>query len=124
MTVGDPSRRWIRDVALGGDYTVILSSNRRDVVAFGRGFEGQLGQSSRPFVSSPAKSKVLSSSAAKKSAVCAYRNCSMTLDDSGEVMSTAGKCSLELRGMKKALELCRKRAQETGLIERGGEQSQ
>ena len=114
---GDRSRRWIRDVALGGDHTVILSSNRRDVVAFGKGSEGQLGLSSRPFVSSPAKSKGLSSAAANISAVCAYRNCSMTLDDNGEVMSRVGKCSLELRNMKKALDLCRKRAKEIGLIE-------
>ena len=113
---GDPSRRWIRDVALGGDHTVVLSSNMRDVVAFGKGSEGQLGLSSKPFVSSPAKSKILSSGTADIGAVCAYRNCSMALDVHGGVMSTAGKCSLELRGMKKALDLCRKRAQETGLV--------
>ena len=113
---GDPSRRWIRDVALGGDHTVVLSSNGRDVVAFGKGSEGQLGLSSRPFVSSPAKSKILSSSTADISAVCAFRNCSMALDVNGEVMGRAGKCSPELRGMKKALDLCRKRARETGLI--------
>jgi hypothetical protein len=41
----------------------------------------------------------------------------MTLDDNGEVMSRVGKCSLELRNMKKALDLCRKRAKEIGLIE-------
>jgi alpha-tubulin suppressor-like RCC1 family protein len=113
---GTPSRRWIRDVALGGDHTVVLSSNMRDVVAFGKGSEGQLGLSSKPFVSSPAKSKILSSGTADIGAVCAYRNCSIALDVNGGVMSKAGKCSLELRGMKKALDLCRKRAQETGLV--------
>ncbi|KAL3800755.1 hypothetical protein ACHAW5_002469 [Stephanodiscus triporus] len=116
MMEGDSSRRWIRDVALGGDHTVVLSSNGKDVIAFGKGSEGQLGLSSRPFVSSPAKSKILSSGAADISAVCAYRNCSMTLDVNGEVLSTAGKCSLELQGMKEALDMCRERAQETGLI--------
>ena len=113
---GTPSRRWIRDVALGGDHTVVLSSNMRDVIAFGKGSEGQLGLSSKPFVSSPAKSKILSSGTADIGAVCAYRNCSIALDVNGGVMSKAGKCSLELRGMKKALDLCRKRAQETGLV--------
>jgi len=111
-------------VALGGYHTVILSSNRKDVITFGKGSEGQLGLSSRPFVSSPAKSKVLSSSSPNISAVCAYRNCSMTLDTNGEVMSRAGKCSMELQGMKKALDLCRERAQETGLVECRRKQSQ
>ena len=116
MMEGDSSRRWIRDVALGGDHTVVLSSNGKDVIAFGKGSEGQLGLSSRPFVSSPAKSKILSTSAADIGAVCAYRNCSMTLDVNGEVLRTAGKCSLELQGMKEALDMCQERAQETGLI--------
>jgi len=116
MMEGDSSRRWIRDVALGGDHTVVLSSNGKDVIAFGKGSEGQLGLSSRPFVSSPAKSKILSTGAADIGAVCAYRNCSMTLDVNGEVLRTAGKCSLELQGMKEALDMCQERAQETGLI--------
>mmetsp|Transcript_4489 Transcript_4489/g.10054 ORF Transcript_4489/g.10054 Transcript_4489/m.10054 type:complete len:295 (-) Transcript_4489:78-962(-) len=111
----DSSRRWIRDVALGGDHTVLLSSNRKDVIVFGKGGENQLGLSSKPWVSSPAKSKVLSSASGNISAVCAFRNCSMTLDADGQVMSKAGKCSLELKGMTKALDLCRKRAKETGL---------
>lgn len=111
----DPSRRWIRDVALGGDHTVVLASNKRDVIAFGKASEGQLGLSSKPWVSSPAKSKLLSSTNADISAVCAFRNCSMTLDDNGEVMNKAGKCSLELKGMKRALELCQIRAKDTGL---------
>lgn len=109
------SRRWIRDVSLGGDHTVILSSNKKDVIVCGKGGEKQLGLSSKPWVSSPAKSKVLSSSTADISAVCAFRNCSMTLDARGEVMNRAGKCSMELKGMAKALDVCRKRAQKTGL---------
>ena len=113
---GHIPRRWIRDVALGGDHTVILSSNKKDVIVFGKGGEGQLGLTSKPWVSSPAKSKVLSSSDANISAVCAFRNCSMTLNDSGEVMKKAGKCSIEIKGMKRALDMCRKRAKETGLL--------
>ena len=108
--------RWIRDVALGGDHTVILSSNKNDVVVFGKGGEGQLGLMSKPWVSSPAKSKVLSSSDANISAVCAFRNCSVTLNDRGEVIKKAGKCSIEIKGMKRALDMCRKRAKETGLL--------
>ena len=44
----DNPRRWIRDVALGGDHTVVLSRNRRDVLTFGKGGEGQLGLTSKP----------------------------------------------------------------------------
>ena len=113
---GHIPRRWIRDVALGGDHTVILSSNKNDVVVFGKGGEGQLGLMSKPWVSSPAKSKVLSSSDANISAVCAFRNCSVTLNDRGEVIKKAGKCSIEIKGMKRALDMCRKRAKETGLL--------
>ena len=111
----DLSRRWIRDVSLGGDHTIILSSNKRDVITCGKGGEGQLGLSSKPWVSAPAKSKLLSSSKADISSVCAFRNCSMTLDADGEVLGRAGKCSLEFKGVKRALETCRKRARETGL---------
>lgn len=110
------SRRWIRDVALGGDHTVILSSNRKDVIVFGKGGENQLGLSSKPWVSSPAKSKVLSSSTANISAVCAFRNCSITLDTKGEVLNKTGKCSKQLKGIERAFDMCRKRAQESGLI--------
>ena len=95
---------------------MILSSNRRDVVTFGKGGEGQLGLSSKPWVSAPAKAKALSSSHVDISAVCAYRNCSMTLNESGDILNKAGKCSMEAKGMQKALERCRKRAKETGLI--------
>ena len=108
----DNPRRWIRDVALGGDHTVVLSRNRRDVLTFGKGGEGQLGLTSKPWVSSPSKSKVLSSSKSDIAAVCAFRHCSMTLDDDGQIKNSVGKCSK----IKKALELCRKRAAESGLI--------
>lgn len=36
----------------------------------------------------------------------------MTLNDKGEVMKKAGKCSLGLKGMKRALDACRKRAKD------------
>jgi alpha-tubulin suppressor-like RCC1 family protein len=120
----DQSRRYIRDVALGGDHTVILSANKRDVITFGKGAEDQLGLSSKPFVSAPTKSKTLSSKNNNLSAVCAYRNCSLTLDDTGQVISTTGKCSLDLPGMKKALDICRKRALVSGLIQFDTKQSQ
>ncbi|KAL3803171.1 hypothetical protein HJC23_003446 [Cyclotella cryptica] len=112
----DAPKKWIRDVALGGDHTLILSHNKRDVIAFGKGGEGQLGLSSKPWVSSPSKSKVLSSSNADVAAVCAYRNCSFTLDDCGRVKDTAGKCSFEVKGLQRAVDLCRKRARADGMI--------
>eukprot|EP00984_Skeletonema_dohrnii_P023076 scaffold12185_cov114-Skeletonema_dohrnii-CCMP3373.AAC.4 len=108
----DNSRRWIRDVALGGDHTVILSSNKKDVITFGKGGEGQLGLTSKPWVSSPSKSKALSSSNSDIAAVCAFRHCSMTLNNDGELKNSVGKCSK----IRKALELCQKRAAESGLI--------
>lgn len=108
----DNSRRWIRDVALGGDHTVILSANKKDVITCGKGGEGQLGLTSKPWVSSPSKSKALSSSSPDIAAVCAFRHCSMTLGDDGEMKSSVGKCLK----MQRALELCQKRAAESGLI--------
>ena len=108
--------RWIRDVALGGDHTLILSSNRKDVISFGKGGEGQLGLSSKPWVSSPAKSKVLSSLNPDIAAVCAHRHCSFTLNEKGGVKAQAGKCSFDVKGFQKALELCQKRAVENGLV--------
>lgn len=121
----DQSRRYIRDVALGGDHTVILSANKRDVISFGKGAEDQLGLSSRPFISAPTKSKTLSSkNGSNINAVCAHRSCSLTLDDTGQVISMTGKCSFELSGMKKALDMCRKRAHVSGLIQYDKKQSQ
>lgn len=108
----DNSRRWIRDVALGGDHTVILSANKKDVITYGKGGEGQLGLTSKPWVSSPSKSKALSSSSPDIAAVCAFRHCSMTLGDDGEMKSSVGKCAK----IRRALELCQRRAAESGLI--------
>ena len=111
---GPTARRWIRDVSLGGDHTVVLSANQRDVVVFGKGGEKQLGLASTPWLSSPVKSKALSSPTADICAVCAFRHCSMTLDARGEMMNRAGKCHLSTE-MTKALESCRKRARQHGL---------
>lgn len=115
MRVHNP-KRWIRDIALGGDHTLVLSSNRKDVISFGKGGEGQLGLSSKPWVSSPAKSKVLSSATPDIAAVCAFRNCSFTLNEDGEIKDNAGKCSYDAKGFQKALELCRRRAISDGLL--------
>ena len=109
----EKAKRYVRDVALGGDHTLILSSNRRDVISFGKGGEGQLGLSSKPWVSSPSKSKLLSSIKGEIAAVCAYRHCSFTLDESGKVMERVGKCS---KGFEEAVESCRRRAVKDGLL--------
>jgi len=88
---------FIRDVALGGDHTMILSSNQRDVYTFGKGAEGQLGLTSKPYVSAPVKSPQLSSTSAsdpKIAAVCAVDACSMTLDRHGQIQRHAGKCPI------------------------------
>ncbi|KAL7462910.1 hypothetical protein ACHAXS_003285 [Conticribra weissflogii] len=113
----DMSRRYIRDVALGGDHTVVLSSNRKDVITFGKGGEGQLGLTTKPWVSAPMRSKALSSKTSDIAAVCAFRNCSLTLDERGNVKGTAGKCSMNLKGIRRGLEYCVKRAREGGLIQ-------
>lgn len=108
------SGRLIRDVALGGDHTVVLSSNQKDVYVFGKGAEGQLGVDGKPFVSAPTRSKVLSSSDDKPdiAAVCAIKNCSLTLNQQGGVLSKAGKC----RGIEKSLVKCIRRAEFHGLL--------
>lgn len=105
----------IRDVALGGDHTVVLSSNKSDVYAFGKGGEGQLGLVGKPFVSAPIRSTELSSSKADVAAVCAIRHCSMTLDENGKVLKKAGRCRLKAE-MKEALTACIRRAAEDGLL--------
>lgn len=82
----------IRDVALGGDHTVVLSTNQKDVFTFGKGGECQLGLTSKPFVSTPVKSTVLSSdknTSQKISAVCAIQHCSLTLDENGNIIQKA-----------------------------------
>ena len=105
----------IRDVALGGDHSVVLSSNRRDVITFGKGGEGQLGLSQKLFLSAPAKSTELSSSQGNIAAVCAIENCSLTLDDKGSVLKTAGKCR-ETQQFLNALQSCQRRAGHSHLL--------
>lgn len=118
ITKLDPSlkKHPIRDVALGGDHTVVLSKNKRDVVTFGKGAEGQLGLSSKPYVSAVSKSKQLSSTKADIAAVCAFLNCSWTLNDNGEVANQTGKCSTKIKGMERALEACRDKAKNSDLV--------
>ena len=99
----------IRDVALGADHTLVLSSNQKDVFAFGKCGDGQCGFIGKPYVSAPRRSKLLSStSKGEKSgskeldndrnsgyiaAVCAIESCSITLNDEGKVMEQVGKCT-------------------------------
>eukprot|EP00977_Amphora_coffeiformis_P017825 scaffold5952_cov154-Amphora_coffeaeformis.AAC.2 len=109
----------IRDVALGGDHSVILSSNKRDVVTFGKGGERQLGLSQKLFLSAPAKSSELSSSRPEIAAVCAIENCSLTLNDEGSVLKQAGKCR-ETTQFMKALGACQQRAADSGLLTDSG----
>ena len=97
----------IRDVALGGDHTLVLSSNKKDVFAFGKCGDGQCGFIGKPYVSAPKRSKLLSStsnigkngdkdsssSAIFIAAVCAVESCSITINDDGKIMRKVGKCS-------------------------------
>lgn len=102
----------IRDVALGGDHTLVLSSNRRDVFAFGKGGDGQLGLVGKPYVSAPVKSKGLSKN--NVHAVCAVQNCSLTLDADGNVKDRVGKCrTIEV---EKGIQECITRALREGLV--------
>ena len=107
----------IRDVALGGDHSVVLSSNRRDVITFGKGGEGQLGLSQKLFLSAPAKSTELSSKRPEIAAVCAIENCSLTLGNDGQVLKQAGKCR-ETRHFLQALDACRQQSENSGLLTR------
>lgn len=110
----------IRDLALGGDHTVALSSNQKDVYVFGKGGDGQLGLDGAPFVSAPTRSKLLSaddhqqdgSNDEKIAAVCAFRYCSLTLNEHGEILKKAGNC----RKMAKSLQDCIERAQSDGVL--------
>jgi alpha-tubulin suppressor-like RCC1 family protein len=79
----------IRDVSLGADHTLILSSNCRDVYAFGKGIDGQLGFVGKPFLSAPRKSCLLS--APNTSAVCAVENCSITIGSDGTIKRRVGR---------------------------------
>eukprot|EP00978_Attheya_sp_CCMP212_P014337 scaffold36409_cov48-Attheya_sp.AAC.2 len=111
----------IRDMALGGDHTLVLSSNQRDVFAFGNGGDGQLGlKTGKPFVSCPVRSAHLSSSSKASdrntiAAVCAIRHCSLTLDQHGNVLKQAGKCRHLTNDFAQALASCQDRAEREGL---------
>jgi alpha-tubulin suppressor-like RCC1 family protein len=103
----------IRDVSLGADHTLVLSSNCRDVYAFGKGGDGQLGFVGKPFLSAPRKSSLLS--APNTSAVCAVQNCSMTVGDDGTIKRRTGRqCGSAhiLDGIKKCIE----KARQQGLL--------
>ena len=110
----DPQAQ-IRDVALGGDHSVVLSSNKRDVFTFGKGGEGQLGLSQKLFLSAPARSPRLSSSRDEIAAVCAIENCSLSLDSNGKPLKTSGKCR-QTEQFLKALRGCQQRAADLGLL--------
>jgi len=109
----DPSAT-IRDVAVGGDHTVVLSSNQRDVVTFGKGAEGQLGLNEKRFVSAPMRSPILSKGTV--SAVCAIQDCSLTLSEQGNVLNQTGKCRRTLESFKSALQVCKDQARQKGLL--------
>ena len=108
----------IRDVAIGGDHTLVLSNNKKDVFSFGKGREGQLGlQSEKPFVSSPVHAKALSSTKDEIAAVCAVRHCSFTVDDRGNLLKSSGKCKQwNSEFMTKVLKHCQEGARKDGLI--------
>ena len=135
----------IRDVALGGDHTLVLSSNKKDVFAFGKCGDGQCGFIGKPYVSAPKRSKLLSSttstvgksgsssdndnnsSASYIAAVCAVESCSITLDDDGKVMRKVGKCTppsksasasslLTSSALSDGIEKCIRNAKRRGLI--------
>lgn len=122
----------IRDVAIGGDHTVILSSNQHDVITFGKGAEGQLGLINKPFVNALAVSKELSTTpqhpsndsigttdaSQKIAAVCAIGHCSLTLGDNNEVMNMVGKCRRSSMEFQKALKTCQLRVHQSNLVEK------
>ncbi len=113
--IQDKSSSSIRDVALGGDHTLVLASNRKDVYCFGKGGDGQLGLVGKPYVSAPIKSKTLSEEQGLLSAVCAIEQCSLTLDETGTVRNQAGKCR-NTAIVEKGVEECIIRAKHAGLI--------
>mmetsp|Transcript_17690 Transcript_17690/g.24957 ORF Transcript_17690/g.24957 Transcript_17690/m.24957 type:complete len:294 (-) Transcript_17690:110-991(-) len=113
----------IRDVALGGDHTLVLASNQKDVFSFGKGSEGQLGLiKGKPFVSAPVHAKQLSirnddERHRKIGAVCAIHHCSLSLDEEGHIIKSAGKCMLNTQSMAQALDACILRSKRDGLIQ-------
>ena len=104
----------IRDVALGGDHSLILASNG-DVYAFGKGGDGQLGLVGKPFVSAPIRSTKLSERGV--SAVCAIKACSITLDEKALIKSKAGKCK-NLSLIDKEIAKCIARAERNNLFQK------
>ena len=132
----------IRDVALGGDHTLVLSSNKKDIFAFGKCGDGQCGFIGKPYVSAPRRSKLLSSTSSSGSnerhndsssgyiaAVCAIESCSITLDDEGKVIQQVGKCTptsssasmssssvLTSSALSKGIKKCIQNARRRGLI--------
>ena len=109
----------IRDVAVGGDHTVVLADNQRDVYSFGKGAEGQLGTVTKPFVSCPVVAKELSlkqDENKKIAAVCAIRHCSFTLDEDGNVLRRTGKCRMNQTVILNAVKACRDNAMKDSLL--------
>ncbi|OEU09935.1 RCC1/BLIP-II protein [Fragilariopsis cylindrus CCMP1102] len=102
----------IRDVALGGDHTLVLSSDKESVYAYGKGGDGQLGFVGKPFVSAPKRSPNLSGK--NIAAVCAIQSCSMTIDDNGEIKNKVGKCRSSL--ISDGIMRCIENARQHGLI--------
>ncbi len=112
----------IRDVAIGGDHTIILSQNQRDVYSFGKGAEEQLGILRKPFVNGPAHAKELSFKAGargdkKIASVCAIRHCSFTLDENNEVMKRVGKCKIDKNLLTRAVKDCKEKSIRDGLVD-------
>ena len=68
-----------------------------------------------PFVSAPARSTALSSSAdeGKIGAVCSHGDCSATLNADGTLKAHVGRC----RALEAQLVECRRHARERGLLE-------
>lgn len=116
----------IRDVAIGGDHTLVLAFNQKDVYSFGKGAEGQLGIVTKPFVSCPTLAKELSikeSDDRKIGAVCAIRHCSFTLDEGGKVMKRSGKCRFDKDLIMNAVKDCIEYATVNGLLPKRDEQN-
>lgn len=103
----------IRDVALGGDHTLVLSSNR-NVYAFGKGGDGQLGLTGKPFVSAPTKSSALSQPGA--AAICAFQTCSAVLGEDGSLLKMVGR-GCRSSDVLEGLEKCIDRAKANALVD-------
>jgi len=131
---GEETNLHIQDVSLGDNHTLVLSSNRRSVYAFGRGMEGQLGleNNGKLFMSPPKRSILLSENNDTENdensstnnggditkgnihAVCAIQNCSATLDENGYVNKKVGKCKSQI--VTRGIFDCIARARDEGLV--------